>query len=368
MLNRTTFWNFIKDYKINISFIHRGYVLGRKGEASNRDSLLYTIHSHLINNKDLNLDFIYGSIESDTFTPIEGQQKLTTLFLLHWYLSVKENIDMEERKTLNRFEYDAHTSSYKLCYALVNNEIELPLHNKTGAFTEVIKNKYWYKNAWNQDSTIQSILLMIDAIHQKFYHTKNDTLWHNLTQEDSITFDWLDLGKKGYMLSEQLYIKMNARGKQLTRFENFKPKFIQFLAKQYKDKNILHPHRGEVSYVDYFSCKIEQEWANLFWEFRDDKNTIDNDLSDYLRFITRLLYRKNNSYDMANDFNNTFSQYEQVYSIEEHLVFLFESLDKLHDLVVNHGRVDKESINKYIQSIKEEAVIIGTEVGVERGS
>lgn len=367
MLNRTTFWNILKDHKINIPLIQRGYVLGREDEASKRDSLLCTIHSHLIDNKNLNLDFIYGSVENGTFTPIDGQQRLTTLFLLHWYLSVKENIDMDERKTLNRFEYDARTNSHVFCNALVNHEIELPSHNNRGTLTDVIKNKHWYHSAWNKDSTIQSMLVTIETIHQKFHPTTDDALWHYLTDEESITFDWLDLRNKGYMLSDQLYIKMNARGKQLTRLENFKPKFIQFLAKQYKGKNILHSHRGEVSYADYFSCKIEQEWASLFWEFRDDKQTIDNNLSAYLRFITRLLYRKMNRYDMPNNFNNTFPQYEQVYSIEEHLVFLFDSLNKLHDLVVCQGRVDKESINKYIESVKEEAGMIGMEVGEGRG-
>jgi hypothetical protein len=41
----------------------------------------------------LNLDFIYGSMEShrpSDFLPLDGQQRLTTLFLLHWYMAWRD--------------------------------------------------------------------------------------------------------------------------------------------------------------------------------------------------------------------------------------------------------------------------------------
>ena len=34
---------------------------------------------------------------------------------------------------------------------------------------------------------------------------------------------------KAYKLNDELYIKMNSRGKPLTKFENFKAKFEKFL-------------------------------------------------------------------------------------------------------------------------------------------
>ena len=44
------------------------------------------------NNNDFVLDFIYGSIKNGSFYPLDGQQRLTTLFLLYWYSTVYEMV------------------------------------------------------------------------------------------------------------------------------------------------------------------------------------------------------------------------------------------------------------------------------------
>src|SRR5690554_7272651 len=67
---------------------------------------------------------------------------------------------------------------------------------------------------------------MLDAIQALF--SQNDVnLYERITNtsEPYITFQFLDLHSFG--LSDELYIKMNARGKSLTIFENFKAKLEQ---------------------------------------------------------------------------------------------------------------------------------------------
>lgn len=49
------------------------------------------MNKSIISDKLINLDFIYGNLDGDTFLPLDGQQRLTTLFLLHWYAYEKEN-------------------------------------------------------------------------------------------------------------------------------------------------------------------------------------------------------------------------------------------------------------------------------------
>ena len=294
MTTNTTFWNLITNYKISIPLIQRDYAYGRVHVEEKRDKFLNIIHEHLTNNKNLHLDFVYGQVDGDTFCPIVGQQRLTTLFLIHWYFSLKENIEIENRKILDRFVYETRISCREFCH----------------------------------------------------------DIWDCLTEGNIISFELLDMGNKGYNLTDQLYIKLNARGKQLTHFENFKSKFIQFAEKHYKGKNILHPVKGEVSYASYFAHKIEKEWTNLFWAFREDNITIDDVFSNYLEFITQLLYFKINKEAKAEDFTNSFSQYVQIYSDEEYLLFLFNSLDKLHELSLNsEGKVDKEILNQFYTSI-----------------
>ena len=57
---------------------------------------------------------------STTLIPIDGQQRLTTLFLLHWYFAVKENKLSEEVKgVLRKFTYETRLSSRDFCAGLV---------------------------------------------------------------------------------------------------------------------------------------------------------------------------------------------------------------------------------------------------------
>ena len=105
---RLSFYKLIaeKKYKIIIPIIQRDYAQGRKDEETNevRNEFVDALFNYLdegIPNRDL--DFIYGTLrkpiesgstELISFIPLDGQQRLTTLFLLHWYLSQVTN-DLE---------------------------------------------------------------------------------------------------------------------------------------------------------------------------------------------------------------------------------------------------------------------------------
>ncbi len=85
-----TFWQLANQYKIEIPIVQRDYVQGRN-EAKHkevRDKFIDDLFNCLTrNNKPIDLDFIYGKVHDDAFIPIDGQQRLTTLFLLHWYIA-----------------------------------------------------------------------------------------------------------------------------------------------------------------------------------------------------------------------------------------------------------------------------------------
>lgn len=351
MTTKATFWNLLTNYKISIPLIERDYALGRENEAYKRDLLLKKIYSHLTNNKSLHLDFVCGRAEGDTFTPIDGKQRLITLFLLHWYVSVKENINIDEKILLDRFVCNMRTNTRNFCEALVNKEITLPAPNNKEGLADTIRNKYWYKCAWNNHPNIQSMLVMIETIHQLFGNTERTSLWELLTQDEIITFELLEMAKKGYMQTDEPYLKAHTRGKQPTQFENFKTRFIQLIAQQHAHKKIEHPTKGEVTYATYMASKIEGEWTDLFWEFREDKTTIDDNFSDYFRYITRMLYLKDKKNSRAADFTNNFIQYEAVYGNKANLQFLIDSLNNLYELTVNQRRTDEESLNHFFNSL-----------------
>lgn len=351
--NNTTFWNLINSYKISIPIIQRDYAQGREEEFEKREKFLNAILKHLNNEEKLHLDFIYGRVKDNTFNPIDGQQRLTTLFLLHWYFALKEKeiVSNEEKSKLSQFVYDTRISSREFCHSLIKEDIELPI-TTYDSFINVIKNKPWYREKWDTDPTIKAMLVMIQDIHNKFYTINSSSVFTQLINENSISFELLDLGAKGFELTDELYIKMNARGKQLTLFENFKANFIQFIDKHFKVKKLNHPIKGEISYSGYFSYKIEKEWTDLFWSFRGDKKTTDEGFSNYFEFVTQMLFFKKYTEANADDFKNSFTQYEDIYSDELNLLFLFNSLDKLYNIFNLDGVTKKENLNNFFTSIE----------------
>lgn len=350
--SKQSFWQLIENHKICIPIIQRDYAQGRKEEHEKRDKFLESIFKHITNQETLQLDFVYGRVKNDVFYPIDGQQRLTTLFLLHWYFAVKEEVDVQLKFKLSRFIYDTRISSREFCQAIVNEEIILPKETGRDLFINDIKKQYWFRSSWNTDPTINAMLIMLQAIHNKFNTIQVSLVFNDLTENNIITFEVLDLGKKEFDLTDELYIKMNSRGKQLTSFENFKANFIQLVDKHYENKRLKHPIKGEISFSGYFSYKIEKEWTDLFWSFRDENEfIIDSKFFSYFEFVAQMCYFKKYKDAKVEYFNNNFVQYEDVFQHEENILFLFNSLDKLHTQSLTNSTCDRKNINLLFQTI-----------------
>lgn len=71
---------------ITIPIIQRDYAQGRDENKDLRKEFIDKLFQHLESKQKLKLDFIYGSINptnENSFLPLDGQQRLTTLYLLH---------------------------------------------------------------------------------------------------------------------------------------------------------------------------------------------------------------------------------------------------------------------------------------------
>lgn len=81
-----------------------------------------------------------------------------------------------------------------------------------------------------------------------------------------ITFDKLVMTEYG--LTDSLYIKMNARGKQLTKFENWKSDFIKYLENEFGQEEFgKAEHSRKVksfSYKDYFAILLNTNGLTCF--------------------------------------------------------------------------------------------------------
>ena len=255
--------------KITIPIIQRDYAQGRVDTEVNRirARFLESLHQ-AIKGDPVTLDFVYGDINADgIMTPLDGQQRLTALFLLHWYAAKKETIDEKEYLFLGNFSYETRYSARDFCSFLVKFNPSF-----TKKLSEEIVDQAWFPLDWKKDPTISSMLVMLDAIQDEFAETQE--IWAGL-KDKAITFYFLPIKDMG--LTDELYIKMNSRGKPLTQFEHFKAELERELRKvdECRAKDVIK--------------KIDLDWTDMLWRYRGDDNVIDDEFLRYFKFICDII-------------------------------------------------------------------------------
>ena len=306
----TSFWKFIQENEIEIPIIQRDYAQGRLGKEYLRKSFLMDLKKALdnekpYNNKVMKLDFVYGSIVHQKMNLLDGQQRLTTLWLLHWYIALRAGKLGEVAKYLNRFSYETRISSREFCNNLCNPEHFTDYNGKD--IVGFITKQTWFYSAWKQDPTIQSVLRMlggtkitdkkgeviIDGIEELFDETNDfEGYWTKLTSDNPpIVFYHLPL--KDFGLSDDLYIKMNARGKQLNSFENFKADLVSYITEQSEsellDEEMQNNWRTLLNETNGIPIKMDTTWTDIFWKNKSNDNKIDE---IYFAFLNRFFWNK----------------------------------------------------------------------------
>lgn len=298
----TSFWNLVKEKNIVIPIIQRDYAQGRSGQEYLRERFLKQLFQAMESGKSLVLDFVYGSYEKNILYPLDGQQRLTTLWLLHWYLSLCTGSLETDKDTLSHFSYSTRISSRTFCEKLCS--IKYEYNRKTGAeynreenIVAFIRNQHWFYTSYEQDPTIQSMLRMlggttkgdkdgndfVDGIEEICVNLSQEKLegYLNLLKSANspIKFYTLDMEDKNLPLSDDLYIKMNARGKVLTDFENFK---VDLLNYKPDGETLLIDEDRKTG--DSFSHLLDTNWTDIFWYNRSSEHKIDD---IFLKFLNR---------------------------------------------------------------------------------
>lgn len=259
--------------RIEIPIIQRDYAQGRESDAVRRirDGFLGVLHRAVTSNEEtVSLDFVYGDVVGGTLRPLDGQQRLTTLFLLHWYLGWRAG-RLDQDLGWKRFEYATRPGARRFCACLTDSKPPFDAQLRTW-----FEDQPWFLHTWRHDPTIESMLVMLDAIHDRFADADCASAWDRLvdTEAPSVSFHLLPIEQMG--LSEDLYIKMNSRGKPLTPFENFKARFEQVLEQSAPDR------------VDDFARKVDGTWADLLWPYRGKDDIVDDEFLRYFRFVTEI--------------------------------------------------------------------------------
>lgn len=331
-----TFKSFLEKYQVIIPMVQRDYAQGRISTDVNRirNRFLSAIKEYLIqpsdNYKIMELDFVYGETESVwskttpgkldkiVVTPLDGQQRLTTLFLLYWYAAKKEkNLTPDDYNFLNNFTYDVRPSSRDFCSHLLNF---MPIFDSL-SIKKQITDQYWFMGDWYNDPTIISMLVMIDAINDKFADVGN--LWNLLTgTKERIVFYFLPLSENG--LSDELYIKMNSRGKRLTPFEHFKAEYESLYERDSEEYMAI-------------SHKFDVEWIDLLFNYRDSNDLTDNEFMRYFFYVSHILCYMQD----VEPSDDEFELIRNVYNKKENRKFFEKSMDCWCQVKNEFGSVGK---------------------------
>lgn len=333
-----TFWKIINESKIEIPEIQRDYAQGRDTEKATyirKKFVKDLIDACFLNNKKLHLDFVFGQTidkisqsefernkeslkqmnavlskfskdhsiqynyeikeqqivdtDNQTLIPIDGQQRLTTLFILHLYIGAQ--IKSKDINSLCNFSYKTRRSSTDFISQLVK-ESEILKQDDNYKIIEIsneILDQPWFFYDWIKDPSVSGILRTLNEIHRQCgIYKKEDFegMWEKLISDKNptIVFDFFDI--QANELDDDIYIKMNARGKSLSDFETFKA----WLEKKYKEDSAID--------LSNWSKNIDKDWLDIFWDERLEVENIDQSFLSFLKSTTLLnqLAKNENKY------------------------------------------------------------------------
>ena len=232
------------------------------------------------NYKSLNIGFLYSyepnyrmehfpesDYNKDVYL-IDGQQRLTTLFILLFYLSIKEN---RKREFCEMFRFNFALESIAFDYRVRNltHSFFIDMINNINSLDEIvnIKKSTWFLLEYRKDPTVKAVVMALEKINSYFSSSEesyfdflksNVKFWHFKTEKT-------DQG-------EELYITMNSRGKQLEDNETVRAKLFEQISK--KD-GLLWSEEWE-------------KWQDFFWQHRDKEllnSSSDQGFNEFLKCI-----------------------------------------------------------------------------------
>ena len=361
---KRSFWSLLnEDNKNNILIptIQRDYTYGANTEETNKvlNSMLSNMKAALFdpNEPEMTMNFVYGFTQDKVnYVPLDGQQRLTTLFLLHYYAALfHENAEID---LLRKFSYATRETTKNYCNEIIDNWRDICKDfQQNKDLAQSIHNMPWFLPNYDNDPSIRSMQFVLNRINDIFSGVK-DLLWDKLTSVDCpVNFYRLDFGPFG--LSDDLYVKMNSRGKKLTEYEIFKSSLLKHLEKNLNNKSLERD----------IAIKLDNQWTDLVWQtwmtwhdtqekieklsLEDELRRVDDAYVNLMKFILKLLsckYLHCNGISSGNE--NRHANYNEnptldsnsiksYFDKEEYVLFAENVLDVFYETMHKFGSIDK---------------------------
>lgn len=333
-MNNSSIYSFkriLNEYLIYVPSFQRNYIQGSDEFKDKRDRLLDDIFESLKSRKVIDLGFVYGRSEKSykgrLFYPYDGQQRLTTLYFLYLMLCFRNRKKESIKGLKGKLSYQTRQSTDRFInsfidwiYNSMENEYDLfwNPNNKSSAFIKI--QDWFFDYDWEYDVSIKNILSLIDTLKIRILKLEKEIAIDEIInliddKEDDNPFKFIFIHIDDIIQNDELYIKINARGKALSHFENLKSDINNFW-------------RNE----DYKS-KLDGAWTEYVWK-ESSKDSNSGTIEE--RFDS----------DFYNSFKNIF-YLNYLSNIEKPLTPAFiNEIKNEWDNVFNKGKINKDWENK----------------------
>ena len=230
----------------------------------------------------LNLGLFYGyEVPADHIQLCDGQQRLTTLFLLLGMINKKT--DKFRQHLISDFEYKHDDKEPYLNYAIRESslyflsDLVCKFFIENNDTVDKIQSADWYFDDYNLDPSIQSMLKALDKIEKIISEKEPDLLEFGDWLLNKVTFLYFDMENRKN--GEETFVVINTTGEALSSTQNLKPLVLQERNEAF-DNTIFK--LGENS--------VEQCWEEIetwFWKNRMGENdTADAGFAEFFRWIS----------------------------------------------------------------------------------
>lgn len=198
----------VREIPVRIPKIQRDYAEGRNTEMIERkrhnllNDMLDVIYGY---RKALSFDFIYGYMINNgetisegwqdagkypniAFEPLDGQQRLTTLFLLYWLFNRGEELRTEATEH-SLFIYETRDTSEEFCHWLVRQKASCIIRSWQKEVSNTEEQNKINKSRWKTEKNASGI---VDPVSNRlrFPLIPVPSLFNYMQSIDSFKWDW----------------------------------------------------------------------------------------------------------------------------------------------------------------------------------
>ena len=200
----------------------------------------------------LSLDFIYGRRNNGVFEPYDGQQRLTTLFLVHLYILRKADCEQTKNQAWRGFKLNYHTSieSGRFVEAISDYKNQIFVKQKDTWKLCHLESQLYVDSQMLEDDAVKNMLRTLSVIDEKLGDLNATKSSESLSQLSFNLYDCLPDANP-----EVFYLTTNTRGLPLTPFENFRSKYDSYLKVRYnksKAESLSVTRKRMNKYFNYF--------------------------------------------------------------------------------------------------------------------